>query len=242
MTGIPSWLGATANSATQAGQVNQFLGAHAATLLYAATIQASQTVIGSGAVNSNSTWIAQSFATGSGQTAIGRVNLSLSVTGSPSPLTVGLYANSAGAPTGSALVSTVVPREFLTGSASGLSIPLPATVAASTTYWIVTQAVGDPSNFFSWYKSNQVAGASTSANGTAWAAQAYGLLYVVYDQTATGQLTHTWEDSGARWTGLVYNAGNQVTGLQEYTVAQASGYIQANRTLTYSGSLLTGVA
>jgi hypothetical protein len=115
-------------------------------------------------------------------------------------------------------------------------------VTASTTYWIVTTAVGDPSDLYSWSKSNQVSGASTSANGSTWTAQAYGLLYQVYDQSASGNLTHTWEDSGARWTGLTYNASNQITGLAEYTVAQASGYIEANRTLTYTSGSLTGVA
>lgn len=242
MTGIPSWLGATSGQGAQAGQVNQFLGSHPSTFVYAAVQRAAQNTAGAGAVNSNSLWIAQSFATASGQTAIGRVVLTLAVTGSPAPLTVGLYANSAGAPTGAALVSVAVAKEFLTGTPAALSIPLPATVTASTTYWIVATAVGDVSNFFSWSKSNQVTGASTSANGTVWAAQAYGLLYQVYDQSASGSLTHTFEDSGARWTGLGYNASSQVSKLQEYTVAQSSGYIQSNRTLSYSGTLLTGVA
>jgi len=242
VTGIPSWLGATSGQGAQAGQVNQFLGTHAITYLYAGVQRAAQSTAGSGAVNSNSLWIAQSFATASGQTAIGRAVLTLAVTASPAPLTVGLYANSAGAPTGSALVSASVPKEFLTGSATALSIPLPATVTASTTYWIVTTAVGDPSNLYSWSKSNQTSGASTSANGTTWAAQTYGLLYQVYDQTVSGGLAHTFEDSGARWTGLTYNASSLPTKSQEYTVAQSSGYIQANRTLSYSGTSLTGVA
>jgi hypothetical protein len=241
MTGIPTWLGATSGQATQAGQVNQLLGAHAVTFIYQGTQQAAQSTVGSGAVNSNSLWIAQSFTTGSGQTAAGRVVLTLAVTSSPAPMTVGLYASSAGAPTGSALVLVSVPKEFLTGTAAALSIPLPAIVTASTTYWIVATAVGDVSNYYSWSKSNQVSGASTSANGTTWTTQAYGLLFQVYDQTANSLLTHTFEDSGARWTGLSYT-GNQITTLREYTTAQASGYIQSSRTLSYSGALLTKVA
>lgn len=242
MTGIPSWLGATSGQGAQAGQINQFLGAHAVTYLYAATQCAAQSTAGSGSVNSNSLWIAQSFATASGQTAVGRVVLTLAVTGSPSPLTVSLYASSGGAPTGSALVSTSVPKEFLTGSATALSIPLPATVTASTTYWIVTTAVGDASDLYSWSKSNQTSGASTSTNGTSWSAQTYGLLYQVYDQSASGALTHAWEDSGARWTGFGYNALSEITALREYTVAQSSGYVESNRTLSYSSGILTGVA
>lgn len=235
------WLGATAGAAPAAAQVNQFVFAHAFTPLYAAVQKAAQSTAGSGAVNSNSLWIAQSFATAAGQTAVGRVVLTLAVTGSPAPLIVGLYANSAGAPTGSALVSAPVPQEFLTGSAATLSIPLPASVTASTTYWIVTAAVGDPSNLYAWSKSNQTSGASTSTNGTTWSAQTYGLLYQVYDQATSGTLTHTWEDSGARWTGMAYTS-NKLTSVQEYTVAQSSGYVGSSRALTYSGTSLIGVA
>lgn len=241
MTGAPAWQGATAGQPPLAAQANQFLGPHAATLVYAGTQQAAQSTAGSGAVNSNGLWIAQSFTTGAGQAAVGRVVLTLAVTGSPAPLTVGLFANSGGAPAGSALVSAAVPREFLTGTAAALSIPLPAAVIASATYWIVAAAVGDASDYFSWSKSNQASGASTSPDGITWTAQTYGLLFQVYDQTATGSLTHTFEDSGARWTGLEYVSG-QVTGLQEYTAVQASGYAESNRVLSYSGTLLTGVA
>lgn len=238
----PTWQGATAGQPALAAQVNQFLGAHNSTFLYAATQKVAQSTAGSGGVNSNSLYIAQSFTSASGQTQVGRVVLTLAVTASPSPLTVGLYANSGGAPTGSALVSAAVPKEFLTGSPATLSIPLPATISALTQYWIVTTAVGDVSNFYTWSKSNQVTGASTSANGTTWAAQAYGLLYQVYDQTASGNLTHTYDDSGARWSLLAYNGSNQITQLAEYSVAQSSGYIESNRTLTYSSGQLIGMA
>jgi hypothetical protein len=241
VTGAPGWKGATAGQPPLAAQVNQFLGPHAATMVYAGTQQAAQSTTGSGAVNSNGLWIAQSFTSGAGQTAVGRVVLTLAVTGSPAPLTVGLFANSAGAPAGSALVSVTVPKDFLTGTGTAFSIPLPAAVAASTTYWVVATAVGDASDYFSWSKSNQTSGASTSTSGTAWTAQTYGLLYQVYDQSLTGSLTHTFEDSGARWAGFEYS-GALVTGLQEYTVAQASGYVESNRVLSYSGTSLTGVA
>lgn len=242
MSAIPSWLGATAGQPAQAAQINQFLGAHSATYLYTATQKVAQSTAGSGGTNSNGLYIAQSFTTAVGQTQVGRVVLTLAETLSPAPLTVGLYANSAGAPTGAALVSVNVPKEFLTGSATAFSIPLPATVSASTQYWIVTSPVGDASNFFTWSKSNQVSGASTSTNGTTWTAQGYGLLYKVFDQSTTLPLLHTFEDSGARWTSLTYNGSNQISGLAEYTAAQASGYVQSNRTVSYSSGLPTAVA
>lgn len=241
MTGAPAWQGATANSAPLAAQINQFLGLHAATILYQGVQQAAQTTAGTGAVNSNGLWMAQFFTAASGQTAAGRVVLTLAVTGTPAPLTVSLYATSGSAPTGSALVSASVPREFLAGTAAALSIPLPATVSASTTYWIVTTGVGDASDYYSWSKSNQASGASTSPDGLTWTAQTYGLLFQVYDQTAGGPPLHAFEDSGARWSGMGYTSG-QLTALREYTVAQSSGYVESNRTLSYSGTLITGVA
>lgn len=241
MSGIPTWLGAAASQPAQAGQVNQFLGAHPATYLYAAAVQAQANTAGSGSQGSSTSWLAQSFTTAVGQTQIGRVVLQLAVTGSPAPATISIYASSGGLPTGAPLVSTSLPAEFVGASAGAVSIPLPLTVTASTQYWIVMSEVGSGGNQYSWSKNNVGSGAATSANGTSWAAAAYGLMYQVYDQTATGLLTHTWEDTGARWTWLGYNGTNQLTALREYTVSQASGYLQSNRTLTYSSNQLTRI-
>lgn len=241
MSAIPTWLGATANQPAQAGQANQFLGAHPNTFLYAAAVQAQANTAGTGSQGSSASWLAQSFTTAVGQTQIGRVVLQLAVTGSPAPVTISIYASSGGLPTGAALVSTALPAEFVAASAGAVSIPLPLTVTASTQYWIVMSEIGSGGAQYSWSKNNVGSGAATSANGTTWAAAAYGLMYQVYDQTASGLLTHTWEDSGARWTWLGYNASNQLTALREYTVAQASGYVQANRALTYSGNQLTRI-
>lgn len=239
----PTWLAATTGQATKAGQVNQFLGAHAATLVYQGAQTAAQSTAGTGGTNSNSLWIAQSFTTAVGQTAIGRVAPTFSITGTPTtPLTVAIYASSGGAPSGSPLVTTLLPQEFLSGTPTVRSIPLPCTVTASTTYWIVTQADGDPSNFYTWSKSNQVSGASTSTNGTTWTAQAYGLLYQVFDQTVTPPIKHTWEDTGARWTSFGVDAFNRYTSLFEFTQGQtATGYLASVRTLAYTSGVLTSV-
>lgn len=240
----PSWLGATTGYNAYAGQVNQFLATHAVTYLYTAAEQASQGTAGSGGVNSDGLYIAQSFATTSAQTTTGYVVVTAKVTGSPAPLSVSVQATSAGAPSGTALVSTSLPKEFLTGSAAAVAVMLPVTgLSASTTYWIVASAAGDASDYFTWSKSNQTSGASTSTNGTAWSAQTYGLLYQVYDQTPAPPLAGTWEDSGARWTSLGYNGSGQLTSIGEYTAGQsAAGYTASNRALSYSGPLLIGVA
>ena len=67
---IPTWLGATASQPAAAGQVNQFLGAHPNTFLYAATLQAQANTAGSGSFGSNGQYLAQSFTTGAAQTLI----------------------------------------------------------------------------------------------------------------------------------------------------------------------------
>lgn len=239
----PVWQGATSGQRGSASQINQFLGAHAATLIYAGASFASQATAGSGAVNSNSLYIAQSFATGT-TTAIGRAFLTVAVTGSPPPLTLGIYASAASAPSGAALVATVVPSNLYTGTPASLSIPLPyASLIASTTYWIVAGATGDVSNFYSFSKSNQTSGASTSTNGTSWAAQTYGLLYNALNQASTGFLAHTWEDTGARWTSFATNTNGTPSSLTEYTVAQGPGqYVYSTRAFTYSGITLTKIA
>jgi hypothetical protein len=226
-----------------AGQVNQFLGTHAVTYVYAGTEQANAAFT-SGSASTNGLWLAQSFNTGSGQTAVGWVTLYLSVTGSPAPVTVSLEASSGGAPSGTALASTQVPAQFPTGSVGAVAVMLPATgLASSAEYWLVAQADGDGSDFFSWGKSAAGTGAATSTGGVTWTGQSYGLAYAVFDQAPNLPLAGTWEDSGARWTAYGYNGSGQVTSVREYTTGQAAdGYAVASRAVTYSGLLLTKVA
>lgn len=249
-----TWLGATSGQSPKAAQINQFLGVHAQTNLYAATQQAASTTLTSTATGSQGTYIAQSFTTGSSQTAIGYVIISFN-TGVASganlaPTTVSIYANSAGAPTGSALVSATVTAEYGFNASSGggpgstafVIYPTPVTgLTASTTYWIVTAPAGNSTNHYHWYQTTSTSGASTSTNGTSWTAQTYGLGYQVFDQTASGMLTATWEDSGARWTAYTYSSLGEPSTLGEYTVAQNSSYVQGFRTFTYSNGVLTKV-
>lgn len=255
MSTVPTWLGATSGSLPAAGQINQFLGQHAATILYAGVLKESQTTNGSTHTSSTGTYMAQSFTTATGQTAIGYVIVPItSATSSGAslpPMTLSLYANSASAPTGSPLVSTTITTEYAYLASGGgsafntpLIYPLPITgLTASTEYWLVTAPQNSSTNHYSWQQSNQTSGASTSTNGTTWTAQTYGFQYAVYDQTATGLLTATWEDSGARWTAFTYNALAQISTLAEYTVGQTSvGYTQGYRTLTYSNGLLVKAA
>ena len=253
MSATPSWLGATSGSLPVAGQVNQFLGTHNSQYLYAGVQQAAQTTLGSVETASNGVYMAQSFTTGASQTAVGYVSMPLGSTvasgSSLAPIALGLYANSGGAPGGSPLVTVTATTEYMFlasggGTASAfLLYPLPATVTPSTEYWLVTAPMGSSTFHYHWYQSNQTSGASTSTTGSSWSAQAYGFAYRVFDQSASGLLTATFEDSGARWTALTYNSLSQIASLAEYTVGQtASGYTQGYRALTYSNGLLTKAA
>jgi hypothetical protein len=246
-----TWLGATTGSLPAAVQQQAFLGIHATQMLYAGVQQAGQTTNGSTSTSTNGTWLAQSFTTGGGQTAVGYVIVPVTTTStsgsSLSTTTLSLYANSAGAPTGSALVSTTLTAEYANLASGGtatnrLVYPLPVTgLTAATQYWLVLHSTAS-TGAYTWYRSNQASGASTSTNGTAWTAQAYGLVYQVFDQTASGLLTAVWEDSGARWQALTYSGVSEIATVGQYTLAQAGGYVQGYRAMSYSNGLLQKVS
>ncbi len=241
----PAWLGAAAGQQGLAGQVNQFLATHAVTWVYAGTQASAQSSAGSGSAGSNGLWIAQSFTAGPGQTAAGYVVLTLGYAGSPSPWSISLQAdNGSGAPSGTALVTAQVPREFLSAGGGQVPVMLPAAgLSASGRYWIVAAAQGDAGDYFTWSKSSQSSGASASTDGAAWTAQPYGLLYQVYDQSPVMPIAGTYEDAGARWTARSYTASGVLAGISEYTRGQtAAGYTAVTRTLAYAGNLLSGVS
>jgi len=244
MPATPNWQGATANNPGLAAQANQFLGSHASTILYQGALQDNQLTVGSGSATTNGSYLAQKFTTTVGQTTVGVVGIRLLNTTSPAPTTLSVYASAAGAPTGSPLVTTAITPEYVSFAPTVIIVPVPiSTLTASTVYFLVTSPAGTSgSACFSWNKSNQVTGAYTSTNGTTWTSQAYGLVYEIFDQTVVGNFTSTWEDNGARWTWLNYNAAGAISQLTEYTTAQASSYIQSNRNLTYSNTVPIGVA
>lgn len=238
-----TWNGATTGQAPLAAQPNALLGVHKTQVLYTGVVRSIQNTAGSGTTTSNGLYIAQSFTTGASQTAIGYIYAQLGATtasGTVLPaMTIGIYANSAGAPTGSAILSVQATAEYVNPSPSFVLFPMPITgLSTATQYWIVTTPSGTVSNNFSWGKSNQTSGTSTSTNGTTWTAQTYGSLYAVYDQNIVAPVAALWEDSGARWQALYYNTQNEVSDLGQYTVAQNSSYVQGFKALTYSNGLL----
>jgi hypothetical protein len=237
----PTWIAATGGQPPLAQHVDQFLVSHPTTYLYTGAAQGGQTTLGSGSVATNGLYLAQSFTPGS-SFSLGRVVVTLALTGLPVPATVSIQTSSGSAPSGTVLVSTSLPPAMVPGSAATVSIPAPCTLTSGTTYWIVVAAAGDASDFYAWSKSNQTSGASTSTNGTTWSAQAYGFYYALYDQSAVLPLVHAYDDAGARWSTLAWSAG-QLTALQEYTAGQtAASPATSSVALSYSGTALTTVA
>jgi hypothetical protein len=249
MATTPTWQAATSGQAPMAGHANQFLGSHAAQILYAGAVQSSQTTAGTGSTTTNGLYLAQSFTTGSSQTTLGYVQMDLSSGGATSgnqlgPTTVSLQTSSSSHPSGTPLVSTTITAEYVSLAPTYITVPLPYTgLTASTQYWIVVNSAGNATYAYTWLTSNQTSGASTSTNGTTWSAQTYGFLYRVYDKTATGLRTASWDDSGARWTWTAYNTDNQISSYAEYTAGQTTaGYLQSFRSMSYTNGLLVGVS
>lgn len=247
MSAIPTWLAATVGYGAQAGSVNQILGAHSSAWLYTGTQRAAQTT-GSGTYQSSqSQWLSQSFTTASAQAQVGTVELQIStVGGSPTsatipPLTIALYADSGGTPTGSALASTSVAEQSVYSSSYWLQVPLPAAVTPLTAYQLVVSQAGSAGHYYAWQQSNQTSGASTSPDGVTWTTQAYGLMFQVFDQGTSGLPQYFVDDGGARVTQLSYTAG-LVSSLTESVVAQDGSVATFTRNLTYTGSNLTGVS
>lgn len=230
--------------------MSQLIGAHQATFLYSGGKIVSQQTTGSGVFQgSQNNWSSQTIVTTSSQTAIGSVNLQLNaVGGSPTlnlipVITIGLYADGSGLPTGSAIVSTTVSNNYVYTAPFWVSIPLPATgLSPSTQYHIVINMVGSASHYYAWQQSNQNNGAATSPDGLVWTFQNFGMMYQVLDQTSTGNVTTIFEDNGARFITLTYNALNQVSSVSEFVTAQGGGYIQSSGTLAYTNGVLTGVS
>lgn len=247
MSAIPRWLAAAPGHGALPGQVNQLLGAHNSTWLYAGTQQAAQTT-GSGVYQSaQSQYLAQGFTTGSAQTQIGVVQLQISaVGGSPTsasipPLVVSLYASDSGSPTGSVLASTSTAEQLVYAAGFWLQVPLPATVIPATVYQLVVSPAGSTGHYYVWQQSNQASGASTSPDGVTWTAQSFGLLFQVFDQGTSGMPQYLVDDSGAKVTQLSYTSGalSQIT---ESILAQDGSVLVMSRSLSYSNATLIGVA
>jgi hypothetical protein len=238
----PTWSAAAVDDPPLAGQLNQLLGAHQTAYLYDGTQLVADTAAPTGTLATNGQFIDQPF-TMSGS-VIGRVEVEISKGGAGADVTLGIYADSGGNPTGAALVQVTLPADFFPAAAGFVTVPLPVSgLTNGLTYHLVMSSGGDATDHGLWSHPGTVSGlAAKTATSLAgpWTAQTFTMDYKVFDQSASGNLRNTYEDAGARWTSLDNNAAGQPTILREYTGGQ--GTLRSVRTLTYTSGQLASVA
>jgi hypothetical protein len=125
-----------------------------------------------------------------------------------------------------------------------ISVPLPATgLTAGGTYHILLHQDGGDLNDYTAVGLDPSAlptAAQTRPNGGgSWTGlpDGYAVIAGVCDQTPGGQVIHTWEDSGARITTLVYGgAYGPLMGLCEGTAFADGTMLSAVTEVTYSSS------
>jgi hypothetical protein len=239
----PAWNAVVVGSPFAAGNINQFLGTHDVNAyIYQGVSTLDGVSSGTGTVYTNSgsaaQYIDQPFTTAVGQTTLTRIDIYVGANvGDGADTTIGIYADSGGAPTGTALASYVLPKEFdLNG---WVSMPFGLTgLSASTLYHILIEGTTDTSNYSGFADGTTInAAAQTSPTGIGgtWTTLGKELAYNICAGT-NGLLRNTIEDGGARWVGLDYTA-EKLTTIREY-----NGTFRSVRTLTYTGGILTSVA
>jgi hypothetical protein len=253
MVNTPVWQAPSAGFAGNAGHVNQFLGSHAARVVYnGGTVTTQQATGSANYVSSQGTFMSQTFTVPGGQTAIGSINLQINaVGGSPTlplipQLTVGLYASSSGLPTGSAIVSATLQSTYIYSAPFWVNVALPLSpVTSGSIYAIVLSSAGTASHYYAVQRSNQTSGAATSPDGVTWTPQAYGFMYQVLDQSgsASGPVQTIYEDNGARVVQFFYNTNGTISKVVETTLSQSSSApLISTRNLSYVTGLLTGAS
>ena len=249
----PAWHAVAAAGVLSVGDITQFLGTHACTLLYQGASQVADVTAVSGTLGTNTgaaaQWIDQPFTTAAGQTTITRIELWPNIVGTGADTTVEIRTDNAGAPSNTTLFSITLPLEFPTGIAgAALSIPVNLTgLSSATKYHIVIDGTASTANYVTIGRSVLVAGqeVQVSATGTGgWGNFSTGFTgYFNVFAGVNGVLRNTYEDAGARWTTIDYTnsaaAGNTTpVHIGEYTV----GSLRSWRTCTFSNGQLVSVA
>ena len=146
--------------------------------------------------------IAESF-TSATSTALNKVSLYLKKVGSPSDIAVKIVSNNAGSPSKTVLASGTLVASGVTGSFNFIDVLLsPSPVLAiGTTYWIISDATVNASNYYVWGSDN---------------AQGY--------TGGTGKSSSNWNASSPVWTSLSHDlnfktwTGGSFTSLSGVTV------------------------
>lgn len=250
-TVVPPGQAAVAGQPGQAGSVNQFAVTHPADWIPQGTLQDSQATPNAANSSTLTQWLSQSFTTGSTQTAIGYVILSVLTSGGSgstdliTPLLLSVYADDGGGlPLGPALVTTPVSNSYIFSSPSLVPFPLPVTgLVPNTLYHLVIEMAGTSGHFYEWNQSNQTAGAAVSPDGISWTASSFGFLFQIYDNIPVGPTWFLYEDLGTRWTYLTWNGDGTLHQIWENTIGQIpTASLFSVRTLTYSGGNVTAVS
>ncbi len=125
-----------------------------------------------------------------------------------------------------------------------ISVPVPVTgLTPGATYHILVHQDGGDLNDYAQIAldpSALAAAAQARPNGGgSWTGQpdGYSVLAGVWDQSPGGQVLHTWEDSGARITALVYGgAHGELLGLCEATAFEDGTMLASVTQVTYAGT------
>jgi hypothetical protein len=141
-------------------------------------------------------WLCQTFTTSSAYTITG-VKLQLWRVGSPGPLTVSIYATTAGKPSGAVLCSGTTDGNTITTAATGewrtINFTTPVALTNTTVYAIVASAAGgDAYNYVEWMydiTAPAYAGGSyviSTNSGTTWTIDTdYDFMFETYGSSTT---------------------------------------------------------
>lgn len=234
-TNAPTYSAAVSGQVAQAGQVNQSLGLHAQSIINTGTLEVGV----AGASSSPGTtwslatqWLDQPFTMPSALDTIDRIEIALQCLGTGADITATLQADSSGVPSGTALATVTIPKEFVpTNRARMVSLPLQASgLKMSGVYHLVLQMGGTSGNTLVAPQGGSGLGTlQTSTNGTAWTAQT-GVQLIAGIYQGDAPPVRNVRESSTAWAELENDAAGHLVGAYE----MIQGARTAHR-LQYSG-------
>lgn len=258
MATTPSWSAATSTAPTLAGQINQFLVAHSATLVYDGTAFSNPGGSISTADNFSTTVtsLIYRFAAPASPTALTRVAFALANVNAGTDVILALQGDNGTRANGTNIVTVTVPAGWLTTSTPTDITPahgFPLSHTLSSSEFAFYNLVLTPVSGYTYGSSNNLAvyRSSSTSSGTAWTynantstytAQSYGYWVRMYSGTS-GELRCVTEDNGLMLKGYDYNTSGQMSAARQWTSPQSgTAGPSSSRTLTFTNGLLTSVA
>ena len=243
----PSYIAVTDGDAFTAGQINQYLGTHDISYIYAGASVNSNTGTIAAYDELYDQAVAQSFFAAS-TGAVGWITLWARAASVGSDVIFSIQPDSGGSgPTGTVLGQTLVPADRFSSDSAGAAVTFPIPVTGLTpgdVYWVCASMGGSSVSYVELSYIAAHAGLATSAGGSAaWSISASTSLYFDISSGDTfGNIYGTWEDDGARWTWITWVDGLP-TDIYEYVLGSAPGNeFESARVVTYAGVLPVAVA